>query len=63
LKVKVLWGTRIGAEDWQEELITDRQEDIETAKIWAENNGFDRLRISTVDLSVPPDFTKTINIL
>ncbi len=29
---------------------------------WAKNNGYDRLRISVIDLSIPPNFIKAINI-
>lgn len=57
---KILWGTRKGAEDWQEELITDCEERIPAASAWAKANGFDRLRISTDDGS-PPDFTQVLN--
>jgi hypothetical protein len=58
--MKTLWATQIGAEDWQEELITEVEEDIEKASAWAIENGFDRLRIADIDLTVIPDFAATI---
>lgn len=58
----VLWGTRKGNEDWQEELITtaaptsEGKAKLEKAKVWAKQNGFDRLRVSRNDSNVPPKF-------
>jgi hypothetical protein len=57
----VLFAVRIENEDWQEELITEHADQIEPASTWALANGFNRLRVATIGLSVPPDFTKTIN--
>ncbi len=58
---KALFGTRIGAEDWQEELLTEVESRFEDAKKWAAANGFDpkKFRVVTVDGSIP-DFTKTL---
>lgn len=56
---KVLWGTKVGDPDYNEQLITENENQIEAAKKWAEQNGFDRLRIQNLDLSTPPDFKKT----
>lgn len=56
----VLFGTRKGAEDWQEELITENEESIKPAMAWAAANGFDRLRVAKIDLATPPDFRKTL---
>jgi hypothetical protein len=60
MKEKILFATRIGDEEWKEELITDNEENIEAATAWAIKNGFDRIRIAEIDLSIIPDFTKTI---
>lgn len=57
--MKILWATKKGNEDWQEELITEDETRIEAAKKWAEANGFDRFRISEYK-GEKPDFTKTI---
>lgn len=57
----VLYGVRVGNEDWQEEIITTNPSKLAEAKAWATANGFDRFRVATIDLSVPPDFTKVIN--
>lgn len=60
--MKILWGTRKGAEDWREELITEDESQIPDARAWAEKNGFDRFRIAEIDLATPPDFAGTVNI-
>ena len=56
-----LFGTRVGAEDWQEELITEVEDRFEAAKKWAVDNGFDanKFRVVKVDGNVP-NFAKTI---
>jgi len=57
-----LWAVKIGDEDWQEQVITSTKNEIhfEKAKAWAIDNGFDRLRISVLDLNEKPDFVKGI---
>ena len=62
MKVKVLFATKKGEPDYMEQLITDKSEAINEASKWALVNGFDRLRIATIDLGKKPDFTKTINL-
>ncbi len=59
--MKILFAVRIGDADWQEELITENESAIEQASKWALANGFDRLRIADIDLSIPPDFIGAIN--
>lgn len=61
MKTKILWGTRKGAEDWQEELITEQEDKIPAAKVWALANGFDRFRISEFDDQDKPNFISTLN--
>ena len=56
MKQKVLWATKIGAPDYDEQLITEVEARIPDASAWAKANGFDRLRVATIDLSVPPQF-------
>jgi len=56
----VLWAVRIGAEDWEEEIITTNAAQIEAAKLWATANGFNRFRVATINLTEKPDFTRTI---
>jgi hypothetical protein len=60
-EITVLWGVLIDQPDHMEQLITDKAEHIEKAKNWAQNNGFNRLRIAIID-DKKPDFIKTINI-
>jgi hypothetical protein len=44
------------------EIILSTNPDVfDDAKEWAKKNGYGRFRIATIDLSVPPDFTKVIN--
>ena len=56
----VLWAVKVGAPDYCEELITDKPERIEQARMWAAANGFDRFRLSTVDLATAPNFSNTV---
>jgi len=58
--MKVLFAVKVGEEDWKEQLITEVEDQIEAASKWATENGFDRLRIATIDLSKPPDFAATV---
>lgn len=58
---KMLWAVKVGDEDWQEQIITTNESAIEKARKWAEQNGFDRFRVSTMP-DGPPDFTKTLNL-
>jgi hypothetical protein len=58
----VLWATKKGEEDWQEQLITEQEDKIEQAARWAKENGFDRLRISNINLNERPDFAGTVNV-
>lgn len=64
----LLYGCKINAPKYMEEILyqckgyTNEKELIEKGKQWAEKNGYDRLRISVIDLTQKPDFTKTINL-
>jgi len=58
---RILYGIRIGEEDYQEEILTTNEEKIEDARKWAKANGFDRFRIAEIDLGKKPDFIGTIN--
>jgi hypothetical protein len=58
----VLWATKKGAEDWQEQLITEQEDRIEQAAAWARANGFYRLRISNINLNDRPDFAATVRV-
>lgn len=57
---RILWATKVGAPEWQEQLITEQGDKIEAASAWAKANGFDRLRVSTFD-GRAPNFARTIN--
>jgi len=57
---KVLFCTKIGEPEWTEQLLTNNPENFEKAKKWAEENGY-IVREAIINLSTPPDFTKTIN--
>ena len=55
----ILFAVRKGEPDWNEVLITNNPDKIEDAKKWALENGFDRLRVSKIDMMEKPDFKKT----
>ena len=63
----ILWGTKIGAADWEEEILyqckgyVNKEEVMKRGQEWAAVNGYDRLRIAVLDMSVKPDFKGTIN--
>lgn len=57
--MRILFAVRKGDEDWQEQLITEVEERIDSASQWAIANGFDRLRIATID-GGKPDFAATV---
>lgn len=59
--MKILWATKIGDSDWEEQIITTNANRIEAASAWAKSNGFDRLRVSVVsDEPERPDFAATV---
>lgn len=60
--IKVLWATKKGAPDSDEQIITEREERIKEASAWATANGYDRLRVATIDLSAPPEWSKVFSI-
>ena len=63
----LLYGCKVGQPDYMEDILYSCQgyTNIETllkkGEEWAKINNYDRLRISIVDLSTPPNFTGTIN--
>jgi hypothetical protein len=59
----VLWGVKIGDQDWQENIISTKPENFENAVEWAKKNGFDRFRISNIEnVNIIDAFKKAINI-
>jgi len=64
----LLYGCKIGEPNYMEEILfeckgyVNNDELMAKGKEWADKNGYDRLRISVVNLSTPPDFTNTVNI-
>lgn len=58
----ILFAVKKGEPDYMEQVITNKAERIEDAKVWALNNGFHKMRVSTIDLSVRPDFAKPIQL-
>ena len=67
-KETILWAVKIGDPDHMEEILysckgwVNKDEVMAKGKEWADKNGYDRLRIAEIDLSVKPDFNKAINI-
>lgn len=66
-KETLLYGCKIGEPNYMEEVLyeckgyVNKEELMTKGQEWASKNGYDRLRIAVIDLSTPPDFTKTIN--
>lgn len=64
----LLYGCKIGQPSYTEEILykckgyVNKEELLQKGQDWADKNGYDRLRISVVDLSTPPDFGMTINL-
>ena len=58
----ILWAVKIGEPSWAEQVITERSDKIEEAKQWATKNGFDRFRVSTLDMTEKPNFNSTLNL-
>ena len=64
----LLYGCKVNEPKHMEEILyqckgyTNKNELMEKGKQWANKNGYDRLRITEINLMEKPDFTKTINI-
>jgi len=54
-KEYTVWGTKIGDEEWQEQLLTETTDLawVEKCKVWAKANGFDRIRVSIFNWEQP----------
>ena len=65
-KETLLYGCEIGKPSYMEEILyqckgyVNHEELMKEAKIKASQFGYDRLRISVIDLSIKPDFVATI---
>jgi len=63
----LLYGCKIGEPKYMEEILyqckgyVNHDEVMNKGNEWAKANGYDRLRISVIDLSIKPDFVKAIN--
>lgn len=66
MKETLLYGCKIGQPNYMEEILyqckgyVNHDEVMNHGKTWAAANGYDRLRISVIDLSTPPNFIKAI---
>lgn len=64
MKETVLYGKRknVAADSWEEELLLTNAtpELIEKVKALATKDGFHSFRVAEIDLSTPPNFTKTV---
>ena len=62
----LLYGCKIGEPNYMEEILyeckgyTNQKELLKKGQEWAKNNGYDRLRISVIDLSIAPNFIQAI---
>lgn len=63
----VLWGVKKGEPDYAEEVLyqckgyTNLQDLATKGEQWAEENGYDRLRIAVLDLKEKPNFQQAVN--
>ena len=68
MKETLLYGCKIGQPDYMEEILyqckgyVNKEEVMNKGKQLADKNGYDRLRISIIDLSTPPNFIKSITV-
>lgn len=68
MKETLLYGCKINAPKYMEEILyqckgySNEKELMKKGKEWAKVNGYDRLRISVIDFTQKPNFTKTINL-
>jgi hypothetical protein len=64
----ILHGCKIGQPDYMEEILyqckgyVNETEIMQKGKEWADRNKYDRLRISKIDLTTPPNFVNTLTI-
>ena len=64
----VLYGCKIEQPDYMEEILyqckgyTNKEELLNKGKQWADQNGYNRLRIREINLSQKPNFIEAINI-
>jgi hypothetical protein len=68
MKETLLWGCKIDSPNYMEEILykckgyVNKDELIKKGEEWAKQNGYDRLRIAEIDLSIAPNFKQSINI-
>lgn len=64
----LLYGCKVNEPKYMEEILyqskgyVNKEKLMEKGKEWADKNGYDRLRITEINLMEKPDFTKTINL-
>lgn len=64
----VLYAVKIDEPDYMEEVLfsckgwTNLHELKKSAKLYCNKNGYNRIRISVIDMTTSADFTRTINI-
>lgn len=64
----LLYACKIGQPNHMEEVLyackgyTNLEELKTKGEEWAAKNGYDRVRITVIDLSTPPDFKQTVKI-
>lgn len=67
-KETLLYGCKINEPNYMEEILyqckgyVNHTELMEKGEQWAKDNGYNRLRIAVIDLSIPPNFAKTVTI-
>ena len=59
--MRMLWAVKKEDEDWQEQIITTNESQINAARKWASKNGFNRFREAEYFDGERPNFANTIN--
>lgn len=59
--MSVLWGRKLDAEEWQEELLCTQAARFDEVRVLAAKQGYGHFRVS-VDNGTAPDFSRTLNL-
>jgi hypothetical protein len=61
MTIIVLWCRKPSDPPHEEQLLTDRQDQLDKAKAWAESRGL-IVREAKINMETPPDFAATLNL-
>jgi len=67
-KTTVLYACKVGDPDYMEEVLFEQDGYVNIDKLkdkaqkWCNDNGYNRVRVSVINLSTPPNFAGTVNV-